>query len=81
MTPRWSRVERIDDAIQRYSLPRRSVGECVIRLVDAGYEPERAATLMLEAYESAIQRQVAYHEPWLQKADQLVNERRRENVS
>jgi hypothetical protein len=75
---RWSRAERLADLRQRYNLPRDSVAEAALRLVDAGYSEQDAVTLMRQAVDDAIARQQGYHERWLALADQLVNERRME---
>jgi hypothetical protein len=77
---RWSRAERLADVMQRYDLPRPSLGECVLQVTDAGYTEEHAATLMSDAYENAVLQQRAYHEPWIELTAQLVSAHKKETA-
>jgi hypothetical protein len=77
---RWSRPERIADVVQRFELPRPSLAECVLQLVDAGYDEQDAVTLMRQAFQDAVFQQRAYGEPWIAQTDELVTAYQRESA-
>jgi hypothetical protein len=60
---------------QRYDLPRDSVAEATLRLIDAGYTEADAARLMLESFERAVQAQRAVREPWISEAEHLIHQK------
>jgi hypothetical protein len=61
-TPRSDRLETLE---RQQGLPR-SVGECVLKLVDqGGWDEERAIAHLKAIYEKSVEEHRAYSEPWI----------------
>ncbi|HXF72753.1 MAG TPA: hypothetical protein VNO79_09125 [Actinomycetota bacterium] len=66
------RAERVAELRKRHNLPRDSVADCVLQLIEEGLEEAKAVVLLREWWAHAVETSTAYREPWLKETEWLV---------
>lgn len=68
-----SRAERIEQLVKAHDLPRPSVADAAVRLIDeAGWSEADAVARVSAMHEDAVIAQRAFREPWLAEVDELI---------